>query len=392
MHWRNRIRSIPVLRPDLEGLDRVVLVATLALLAIGLIAVFSATITQDGGQTAFAFLRKQVTHAFIGIVGSWVLWRYLPMRLLRDKSLFIAGIAVAFLLLVHLPIIGVATELGVARWLNLGFLNVQPVEFTKIIVLIYICAYCARKRAALSTLTGFGPPLGILLVASAFLMTQPDFGSVALLAGMVLAVLFMAGARFIYFVCAGVGLAGLGVLGVLVAPYRMKRLLAFADPFQDPLGSGYQQTHSLMAFGNGGWFGSGLGQSVEKWSHLPEAHTDFIISVIAEETGFLGFAIVLGLYALIFFRSFDIASQLEISGKFFAALLARTIGLLLVVQTCINIGGNLSLLPVKGLTLPLLSYGGSSLVAWLLTLALLQVLAHEAKLQSTSAHYVPALS
>ena len=370
-----RLRRIQVLRSDIERVDRTLLLATGALFAIGFIAVFSATITHEDGQVAYKILAKQMLHVALGVSLGVAIWMYLPMRELREKSALLASVSIFALLLVHLPVIGVATELGAARWINLGLITVQPVEFTKVAVIVYLCAYCAANRSRLHSVQGYTRPVCVVLLADAILMTQPDFGSAVLLTGMALAVIFMAGGRLLYFGILGAGLTALAFVGVLMAPYRMKRLLAFSDPFSDPLGSGYHQTHSLMAFGKGGWFGSGIGQSVEKWSHLPEAHTDFIISVIAEETGVVGFCVVLALYGLIMHRAFDIASHAERCGKFFSALLARSIGLLLVVQSFINIGGNLSLLPVKGLTLPLISNGGSSLVAWLLTLALLQVIA-----------------
>ena len=370
-----RLRRIQVLRSDIERVDRTLLLATGALFAIGFIAVFSATITHEDGQVAYKILAKQMLHVALGVSLGVAIWMYLPMRELREKSALLASVSIFALLLVHLPVIGVATELGAARWINLGLITVQPVEFTKVAVIVYLCAYCAANRSRLNSLQGFARPICVVLLADVCLMLQPDFGSVLLLTGMAMAVIFMAGARLLYFGILGAGLTALAGVGVLMAPYRMKRLLAFSDPFSDPLGSGYHQTHSLMAFGKGGWLGSGIGQSVEKWAHLPEAHTDFIISVIAEETGVVGFCVVLALYGLIMHRAFDIASHAERCGKFFSALLARSIGLLLVAQSFINIGGNLSLLPVKGLTLPLISNGGSSLVAWLLTLALLQVIA-----------------
>ncbi len=373
----NYWRSIPVLRSGIDGLDKLSLVASGALLAVGLIAIYSATITNAAGQLAWAFLLKQLFHAAIGIGIGVVLWKLLPLAVLRQYSLALAALAVGSLLLVHLPVLGVATDKGAARWITLGVATVQPVEFTKVLVLVYACSYCAAMRDSLSTFRGFAQPLMVVLVADVFLLLQPDFGSAVLITVLVLAVMFMAGTNLWLFVVAGgLGAAAAGML-IVAAPYRMQRLLAFADPFGDPLGSGYHQTHSLMAFGRGGWVGRGLGQSVEKWSHLPEAHTDFIISVLAEETGFWGFTVVILLYSIIMTRAFVIAANAEKNGRFFSALLARAIGLLLVVQMFINIGSNLSLLPVKGLTLPLLSYGGSSVVAWLVSIALLQILAYE---------------
>ena len=376
-------RDLPLLRPGIDGVDRLLLVAAGALLAVGMIAIYSATITNAAGQQAWTFLIKQLMHAMLGIGCGIALWLLLPVAVLRDRALWLATLAIGALLLVHLPGLGVATDKGVARWINLGVATLQPVEFTKVLILVYVCSYCAAARDLLTTYRGFMPPLLVVLVADFFLLLQPDFGSAVLITALVLVVMFMAGTNLWLFATAGgLSIVAAGLL-VVAAPYRLQRMLAFADPFGDPLGSGYHQTHSLMAFGRGGWTGRGLGQSVEKWSHLPEAHTDFIVSVLAEETGVLGFTLVLTLYGIILARAFIIGAHAERQGRFFAALLARALGLLLVVQMFINIGSNLSLLPVKGLTLPLLSYGGSSLVAWLMTIALLQILAHENR---TGAH------
>lgn len=364
-------------------LDAPIAVAAAILVAIGLVAVYSATVTGSAGQGALGYLVRQFAHAALGLALSVAVYRYAPLRLLRDHALPLAACCVAALALVHVPGLGVGTVQGVRRWIDLGPATFQPIEIAKFAVVVHACAYCAANRAGIRTVKGFLVPLGMALAANVLLLLQPDFGSAVILSGIVLAVLFMAGARLTHCCCVLAAAAAAAAAAVAIAPYRMARLTSFADPFADPLGSGYHQTHSLMAFGNGGWLGSGLGQSVEKWSHLPEAHTDFIISVIAEETGVLGFAVVLLLYATLLFRSFEIAERAEAHGRIFEALLARAIGLLLAVQAFINIGGNLALLPVKGLTLPLISYGGSSLIAWLLALALLQAIACET--QSASA-------
>lgn len=369
-------KRLQVVRHGMEGMDRWLLLATGSLLVVGMIAIYSATITNESGRTATTYMLRHLLHAGIGLGLATAVWKFLPMRLLRDQALLLTLLAIASLLLVHLPIIGVETK-GAARWIDLGFSRIQPVEYTKIIILTYICTYCARNRESLQTFKGVLPPLALVLLADVFLLLQPDFGSAAIITLLAMATLFLAGATLRIFVVAVVALVPAASMLILMFPYRVKRLVSFLDPFQDPYGGGYHQTHALMAFGKGGWFGNGLGQSVEKWSHLPEAHTDFIISVLAEETGIFGVAVVLGLYALILYRAFVIASIAELQGKFFSCLLARIIGLMLVLQMTINVAGNLALGPVKGLTLPLVSYGGSSLVTWLVTLALLQMLAHE---------------
>ncbi|MBF2735247.1 MAG: putative lipid II flippase FtsW [Betaproteobacteria bacterium AqS2] len=379
-----RLRS-PAPQRGVAELDAPIAVATAILVAIGLVAVYSSTVTGSAGQGAFGYLVRQLAHAALGLGLGAAVYRYAPLRLLRVHALPLAALCVASLALVHVPGLGVATVQGVKRWIDLGPATFQPIEVAKFAVVVYACAYCAANRDGIRSFKGFCVPLAMALGANALLLLQPDFGSAVILSGIVLAVLFMAGARLTHCLLVLAAAAAAAAAAVAVAPYRMQRLTSFADPFADPLGSGYHQTHSLMAFGNGGWLGSGLGQSVEKWSHLPEAHTDFIISVIAEETGVLGFAVVLLLYATLLFRSFEIAERAEACGRIFEALLARAIGLLLAVQAFINIGGNLALLPVKGLTLPLISYGGSSLIAWLLALALLQAIACDTQGSGASA-------
>lgn len=370
-----QVQNFKVLRPDTEGMDRWLLLATGALLVIGTIAIYSATVTSGGGDLGLYYLLRHLLHIIIGLALAAAVWLLLPLRLLRKKAFVLTLMSIATLLLVHLPILGIESK-GAARWLNFGVINVQPVEYTKLIILVFVCSYCASHREALATWRGTFPPLIVIALADLCLLLQPDFGSSVILTVLALTALFLAGASLWLFCAAAVVLIPSVVLLVVLFPYRMSRLMSFLDPFQDPYGGGYHQTHALMAFGKGGWFGGGLGQSVEKWSHLPEAHTDFIIAVLAEETGIIGVMVVLSLYALILHRSFVIAANAERLGNFFVGLLARVIGLMMMVQMAINIAGNLAIGPVKGLTLPLVSYGGSSLVTWLVTLALLQVLAH----------------
>ena len=367
---------LEVQRSSSNGMDKWLFMAICSLLVIGTIAIYSATVTNPIGDYGSYFLTRHLFHIVLGVGLAIMLWVYLSVRFIRDYSLLIALAAIITLLFVHLPIIGYESK-GASRWISLGLINVQPVEYTKLAVLIYVCAYCASNREVLTTWKGILPPLGVIFIADVFLLLQPDFGSSVILTVLALTILFIAGASLRFFFVIAAVLVPAVVMLITMFPYRMQRLLSFLDPFQDPYGGGYHQTHALMAFGKGGWFGDGLGQSVEKWSHLPEAHTDFIISVLAEETGIVGVLVVLAIYAVILQRAFVIANSADAHGRFFSGLLARTIGLMLVVQMAINVAGNLALGPVKGLTLPLLSYGGSSLVSWLLTFTVLQVLAHD---------------
>ena len=371
----SRLRLSPA-RADVQGLDLGLLAVVGALAGCGLMAIFSATITRSDGGIANPFFVRQFAYALCGCAACFLLWRFVPLRMLRDRSLVPALIALVALAAAAVDGIGVAVN-GAHRWLALGPLTVQPIEFAKPLLIVYFCAYCAANRDRIASFRQLLPVLAVFALACLTLLAQPDLGSAVLLGAVLVVILFLAGARLGHFALLfGAGLV-LVAAAVLAAPYRMRRLLAFIDPFADATGGGYQQVQSLIAFGSGGATGKGLGLSVGKWSHLPEAHTDFIASVLAEELGLVGIAALLLLFAMIMHIGFEAATAAERRGDFFSALLARAISVLLVLQVFINLGGNLSLLPVKGLTLPLLSFGGSSLVAWLLTLTLLLMIRRE---------------
>ncbi|MCY4324680.1 MAG: putative peptidoglycan glycosyltransferase FtsW [Betaproteobacteria bacterium] len=367
---------VQAVRPDAAGLDFWLLALVGALAGCGLMAIFSATITRSDGGIVNPFFIRQFVYALCGCAAGFLLWRFVSLRVLRDRSLIPALAALVALAAAAIDGIGIAVN-GAHRWLAIGPVTVQPIEFAKPVLIIYFCAYCAANRDSLASFRQLLPILAVFALACLALLAQPDLGSAVLLGAVLVVILFLAGARLAHFALLfGTGLV-LVAVAVLAAPYRMRRLLAFVDPFSDAQGGGYQQVQSLIAFGSGGVTGKGLGLSVGKWSHLPEAHTDFIASVLAEELGLLGIAALLMLFAMVMHIGFIAAPLGAGSGDFFSALLARAIAVLLVLQVFINLGGNLSLLPVKGLTLPLLSFGGSSLVAWLLTLTLLLMIRRE---------------
>ena len=373
---QSRFFSIKVARPDGQGLDLCLLAVVGALIGCGLMAIFSATITRSDGGIANSFFARQLVYVLCGCLASFLLWRFVPLRLLRDHCLVPAMIALVTLAATAIDGIGIQVN-GAHRWLAVGPLTIQPVEFAKPLLIVYFCAYCAANRDWINSLQQLAPLLAVFAVACLALLFQPDLGSAVLLGTLLVTILFLAGLRLKHFALLfGTGLA-LVLLAVIAAPYRMRRLMVFVDPFADAQGGGYQQVQSLIAFGSGGFTGKGLGLSVGKWSHLPEAHTDFIASVLAEELGLLGIAALLLLVAMVMHIGFETAAGAERRGDFFSALLARAISVLMVLQVFINLGGNLSLLPVKGLTLPLLSFGGSSVVAWLLTLTLLLMIRRE---------------
>ena len=364
------------MRPNAQGLDYWLLAVVGVLAGCGLMAIFSATITRSDGGIANPFFARQLVYALCGCLASFAIWRFLPLRVLRDHSLVPALAALTALAACAIDGIGVQVN-GAHRWLAIGPITVQPIEFAKPVLIVYFCAYCAANRDRINSFRQLVPLLAVFALACLTLLLQPDLGSAVLLGAVLVAILFLAGLRPGHFAALfGTGLV-LVSLAVVAAPYRMRRLMAFVDPFADAQGGGYQQVQSLIAFGSGGATGKGLGLSVGKWSHLPEAHTDFIASVLAEELGLAGIAALLLLFAMIMHIGFEAAAGAERRGDFFSALLARAIAALLVLQVFINLGGNLSLLPVKGLTLPLLSFGGSSLVAWLLTLTLLLMIRRE---------------
>jgi len=287
--------------------------------------------------------------------------------------------AFAMLVLVLLPGVGVEVN-GASRWINVGLFNVQVSELAKLFFIIYLASYLARHGEEVRTqISGFLKPIGLLVIAAVLLLLEPDFGATVVLAAIVMGMIFMAGVKLFQFG----GVLGLGALlmaGMAVSsPYRMKRLTTFIDPWADPFDSGFQLTQSLIAIGRGEWFGVGLGASIQKLFYLPEAHTDFVFAVLAEELGLLGVCTIIVLYAVLVWRAFVIAAQAVKAENFFASYLAYGIGIWFGLQSFINIGVNMGLLPTKGLTLPLMSYGGSSMVVMCAAIALLLRIDYETR-------------
>ncbi|UCC55340.1 MAG: putative lipid II flippase FtsW, partial [Gammaproteobacteria bacterium] len=257
-------------------------------------------------------------------------------------------------------------------WINTGIFNLQVSEPAKLMILVYLASYLARHGNEVRTrFSGFIKPLVILALAALLLLMEPDFGSAVVLMATAMGMIFIAGVRLWQF-SGMLGLAGLSLGGLAVSsPYRMERLTTFLNPWADPFDSGFQLTQSLIAIGRGEWFGVGLGASIQKLFYLPEAHTDFVFAVLAEELGLFGVFMVIALYAVVVWRAFVIAATAEKAGNAFAALLAWGIGIWFGLQAFINMGVNMGLLPTKGLTLPLMSYGGSSMVVMCAAVALL---------------------
>lgn len=283
--------------------------------------------------------------------------------------LFLTGLAL--LVLVLIPHVGRNVN-GSQRWLSLVFINLQPSELMKLFSAMYVADYAVRKAPQMdSILRGFLPMVAVMVLVGFLLLREPDFGAFAVIAAISISILWLGGIN------AKIFAALLALLPVAIfvliksSPYRMQRVIGFMDPWADPFGKGYQLSHALIAFGRGEWFGVGLGGSVEKLLYLPEAHTDFLLAVIAEELGFVGVLTVLGLFVWIVIRAFGIGKEAVANERYFAALLAQGLGVWMGVQGIINIGVNMGVLPTKGLTLPLLSFGGSGILANCIAMAVL---------------------
>ena len=288
-----------------------------------------------------------------------------PTRIWDEYSTYLLGGAILLLILVLVPGIGAEVN-GARRWVRLGFMNFQVSEAARAMLLMYVASYAVRRSDELrSDFKAFMVPVGVLGAAAVLLLCEPDFGAATVLFATGLGVLFLAGARIVHLlVPVVVGSVGLATLAV-ISPYRLRRLTGFLDPWGDPFNSGFQLVQSLIAIGRGEWFGVGLGASVQKLFYLPEAHTDFVFAVLAEEFGFLGVTVVVVLFALLVTRALMISREAAQAGQAFQSYVAAAIGIWLGLQAFVNIGVNMGLLPTKGLTLPLLSYGGSSMLVTL---------------------------
>jgi cell division protein FtsW len=346
--------------------------SVLALLALGAVMVYSASIayaTRMHGFDAY-FLLRHVVYLAAGL-GLMFAALHLRMRAWEQAGPYLLLLGIAALVLVLLPGIGMRVN-GAARWVKLGIFTVQPGELIKLFMVLYVAGYLVRKQEELKNFTqGILMVSVVVAVIGMLLLQQPDFGSVVVICLAVLLMLFLGGVRFWHFGL--VLLTGIGgmVLLTIVSPYRMGRVTSFMDPWADPFGSGFQLTQALIAFGRGEWAGVGLGGSVQKLFYLPAAHTDFLFAVIAEELGLLGVFAIMALFCVIVVRAFAIARIADAAGQSYSARLAQGIGLLLGMQAMINMGVNMGMLPTKGLTLPFVSYGGSSLLVCCLAAGIL---------------------
>jgi cell division protein FtsW len=359
--------------------DSVTVALTLAIVLLGLVMVTSASVSiasQEDHQP-FYFLERQLLLALIGAGGALVVFS-VRTELLERVSGPLLALALLLLVLVLVPGLGHAVN-GSRRWLQIAGGNFQVSELARVLVLVYLASYAVRREAELrQSFLGLAKPLALLGLACALLIAEPDLGAATVLFTAGFGLLFLAGARLRHMLGVATLAAAAFALLAVSSPYRLRRLTTFLDPWADPFNSGFQLTQSLIAIGRGQWLGVGLGESVQKLFYLPEAHTDFLFAVLAEELGLVGVVATLALFVALIWRAFLIARLAQETGLRFPALLAAGFGLWVGIQTFINIGVNMGVLPTKGLTLPLMSYGRSSLIVALVWVGLVLRVYHEA--------------
>lgn len=345
------------------GFDMVLLLVVIALVSIGFVAMSSASVEFAAARYGDPFFHsiRYLIHLCLAITAAVIVFQVPIQFWERTGWLWLLG---GFALLIMVLIPGVGREVnGSRRWLVLGPLTLQCSELVKVCLILYLAGYLVRRQDEVrEEWKGFIKPMVVLFAVTLLLMLEPDFGATVVAVGTAFGMLFLAGVRLGQFCL--VILAALAALVTLVVsePYRMQRLAAYTDPWADQFNSGYQLTQSLIAFGRGEWFGLGLGNSIQKLFYLPESHTDFVFAIFAEEFGAVGALVVIGLFALLVIRVLKIARRAETGGHLFGAYIAYGVALMISGQVFINIGVNTGLLPTKGLTLPFLSYGGSSLI------------------------------
>ncbi|QWT47634.1 putative lipid II flippase FtsW [Azospira inquinata] len=355
--------------------DMVLLWSALALLFTGLVMVYSASIaTAEGSRTtgyqpAYFLIRHGVFLTIALVAGAFAF--QVPTKTWQEWAPWLFMIGVVFLAVVLVPGLGRSVN-GSRRWISLGIANLQPSELMKLFAVLYAADYTVRKMAFMHDLKkAFLPLAAAMVVVAALLLREPDFGAFVVIVSISMGILFLGGLRARLFAILIAVLVVAFLIMIWTSPYRRERLLGFMDPWQDAFGKGYQLSHALIAFGRGEFFGVGLGASVEKLFYLPEAHTDFLLAVIAEELGFAGVLAVIFFFALLVHRIFLIGRQAVALDRLYPALVAMGIGIWFGVQAFINMGVNMGLLPTKGLTLPLMSFGGSGVVANCIALGIL---------------------
>ncbi|WP_353427681.1 putative lipid II flippase FtsW [Polynucleobacter sp. MWH-UH19D] len=374
---RDAVSGVEQTRSRMMEYDQLLVWAVLSLMLIGLVMVYSASITlADGPKYAnyssnYFLIRHLISLAIATGVGVWVF--KIPSKVWDRYSPVIFGFTVVLLVLVLIPGVGKGVN-GARRWIPLGIMNFQPSELMKFAAVIFAASYTVQRQEYLHSFSKGMLPMGIAVaLVGGLLMKEPDMGAFVVVAIIAFGILFLGGINAKLF--GGLLLVGLlsGAAMIALSPFRRERMLAFMDPWQvdNAANKGYQLTHSLMAFGRGEWFGTGLGGSVEKLHYLPEAHTDFIMAVIGEELGFVGVVVMIFLFYWIVRRAFMIGRTALQLDRSFAGLAAKGVAIWIGWQAFINMGVNLGLLPTKGLTLPLVSYGGSGILMNAVAIAML---------------------
>lgn len=358
--------------------DPVLLTLVLSLLLGGLVILASASISISDNTLGepFYYVERQLIAALIGGLAGLVCL-FVPMQLWKTLGPLLLLAGLGLLLVVLIP--GVGHEVnGSKRWIRFGIMNLQVSEPARLCFILYLAGYLVRRNKDVrEAFTGFLRPMLLLSLACAALLAEPDFGAAIIMLATALTMLFVAGARFrdfaLFFSVATIATIALAI----TSPYRMKRLTGFLDPWADPFDSGFQLTQSLIAIGRGEWFGVGLGNGVQKLFYLPEAHTDFVFAVFAEEFGLAGSLLMIALFLALLWRVFRLAIRAVRAERYFEGYAAIGIGTWLGLQAFINVGVNMGLLPTKGLTLPLISYGRSSLIVTMIAVAILLRIHHE---------------
>lgn len=364
---------------------------TLLLLGISLVMVYSSSIDIAAASKSlnyqnYYYLLRQSIYILLGLISGYIAFQ-IPIYFWQKMAPYIFILGLILLILVLIPGIGKEVN-GSQRWISLGITNFQPSEFVKLATIIYASDYVLRKSKQMRTIVkGFLPMLGVVVFTGFLLLLEPDFGALAVITMVAMGILFLGGLSYKIFFGLMIFTPISIYFLIINSPYRMQRIVAFLDPWADPYGKGYQLIHSLIAFGRGEYFGVGLGASVEKQLYLPEAHTDFILAVIGEEFGLFGVTIVIGLFVFLILRMFSIAKDSIQNKKHFPALMAQGVALWFAFQGVINMGVNLGLFPTKGLTLPLLSYGGSGILLNMIAVAIVLRVDHENRRNMRGQYY-----
>lgn len=371
-NYANRFSAKTTTSSFVENIDLSLLLSALILLGLGLVMVASASISIAERQLSdpLYYFWHQFSYSIIGLIAAGIVFK-IPLDFLQKTGPVLIVISLFLLMLVLIPGLGKEVN-GSKRWLDLGIISLQVSEFVKLATVIYLAGYLVRHNKEVRTnLSGFLRPLALIFFVSLLLILEPDFGAVAVIAMTAMGMLWLGGASFFQFIFLLLTMTAVLSLVAISSPYRLERLTTFLNPWADPFNSGFQLTQALIAFGRGEWFGVGLGSSVQKLFYLPEAHTDFVFAVLAEELGLFSVMIVIALFCFIVIRALMIGRRAEKRERPFTAFLAYGLGIWLGLQAFINVGVNMGVLPTKGLTLPLMSYGGSSLIIMCVVIAML---------------------